>query len=102
MKRPSLRTAPSAPNDDQAVLWLRLEALQGTVDDVRSAALVAGNLARHKGDRALEQLAEGLQGVHSTLNGQYSDAVRALRQCLETGQEDRFEAPPPAPRMGLR
>ena len=102
MKRPSLRTKPSAPNEDQAVLWLRLEALQGTVDDVRSAALVVSNLARHNGDRALEQLAEGLQGVHTTLSGQYSAAVQALRQCLETGREDRFEAPPPAPRIGLR
>ena len=98
MKRPSLRTRPSAPNDDRAVLWLRLEALQGTVEDVRSAALVVSNLARHKGDHALEQLAEGLQGVHTTLSGQYSDAVQALRQCLETGREDRFEAPPPTAR----
>ena len=101
MERPNLRIVPSAPNEDQAVLWLRLEALQGTVDDVRSAALVVSNLARHKGDRTLEQLAEGLQGVHATLSVQYSDAVRALRRCLKTRHEDRFEAPRPAPRIEL-
>ena len=73
--------------EDRAQLWLRLEQLQGTVNDFRSTALVVKNIARHRDDLTLKEVADGLLGVHRTLSSQYTDAVVAVRQCLANDHE---------------
>jgi hypothetical protein len=97
--RLSMKTVLSQAGEDLAELWLRLEKLRCALDDVRSAALIVGNMARHKEDHTLGQLAEGLHGVHSTLNCQYNGAVGAIRQCLASDHEGQNEVRRPLLRL---
>ncbi len=86
----------SKPTESPAALWLRLEALLGAVDDIRSAALVASNLARHKDDRDLAELAKNLYGVHSTVQRRVDEVLRELRRSFANPRWDPNKAKVPA------
>jgi hypothetical protein len=87
-------TSLGEPPERLAALWLRLEALLGAVKDVRSAALVVGNMARYKDDPDLSKLADDLHGVHSTLQCRFDDVLRELREGLADDHKDQRTARP--------
>jgi len=93
---PHMSRTLSRPPESPAALWLRLDALLDAVDDIRSAALVVSNMARHKDDRDLAELAKNLYGVHSTVQRRLDEVLRELRQSLANNQWDQNKSKVPA------